>query len=45
MLQSENHILRKKLQQEEKIEIKDVLNKEIARMGVDELKAKVIKIA
>lgn len=45
MLQSENNILRKKLKQEEQIEVKQLLNKEINKMGVEELKTKIMKLA
>mmetsp|Transcript_34749 Transcript_34749/g.40638 ORF Transcript_34749/g.40638 Transcript_34749/m.40638 type:complete len:858 (-) Transcript_34749:61-2634(-) len=45
MLQSENAILRKKLAQEEQIEVASIVTKEIARMGVEELRNKIIKLA
>jgi hypothetical protein len=45
MLQSENAILRKRLAQEEQIEIASVVTKEISRMGVDDLRAKIVKLA
>ncbi len=45
MLQSENSLLRKRLAEEEKIEVTSIVTKEIAKMGVEELKVKIIKIA
>lgn len=45
LLQSENAILRKRLAHEEQIEIGSLVSKEIAKMSVEELKAKIIKIA
>jgi len=45
MLQSENAILRKRLAQEEQIEVASIVSKEIARMGVEELRAKIVKLA
>jgi len=45
MLQSENSLLRKRLSEEEQIEVTSIVTKEIAKMGVEELKAKIIKIA
>jgi len=45
MLQSENAILRKRLAQEEQIEIASIVTKEIAKMGMEELRAKIVKLA
>lgn len=45
MLQSENAILRKRLAHEEQIEISAMVTKEISKMSVEELKAKIVKIA
>ena len=45
LLQSENAILRKRLAHEEQIEIGAIVTKEISKMSVEELKAKIIKIA
>jgi len=45
MLQSENGILRKRLAEEEQIEVTSIVTKEISKMGVEELKTKIIKIA
>lgn len=45
MLQSENAILRKRLAQEEQIEVASIVTKEIAKMGIEELRAKIVKLA
>jgi hypothetical protein len=45
MLQSENAILRKKLGQEEEIQLQNLVTKEISRMGIDELRNKILKMA
>jgi len=45
MLQSENAILRKRLAQEEQIEVASIVSKEISRMNVEELRAKIVKLA
>jgi hypothetical protein len=45
LLQSENSILRKRLNEEEQIDLAAVVTKEIERMNHDELKGKIIKVA
>jgi hypothetical protein len=45
MLQSENAILRKRLAHEEQIEIASLVTKEIAKMNMEELRAKIVKVA
>ena len=45
LLQSENAILRRKMGEEESIELSHLISKEISHMTNEELKAKVVKIA
>jgi len=45
LMQSENSVLRKRLHEEEEIDISAVVNKEVERMNNEELKLKIIKIA
>jgi hypothetical protein len=45
MLQSENAILRRKMGEEETIELQNLVAKEISHMTSEELKAKIIKLA
>jgi predicted metal-binding transcription factor (methanogenesis marker protein 9) len=45
MLQSENAILRKKMGDEETIELQNLVAKEISHMTNEELKSKIVKIA
>jgi hypothetical protein len=45
MLQSENAILRRKMGDEETIELQNLVAKEISYMTNEELKAKIIKLA
>ena len=45
MLQSENAILRKRLAEEEAIDIEQTVNREVNKMSHEELKAKIVKIA
>jgi hypothetical protein len=45
MLQSENGILRKKMGDEETIELQNLVAKEVSHMTNEELKGKIIKIA
>lgn len=45
MLQSENAILRKKLGDEEAVELQNLVAKEISYMTNEELKGKIIKLA
>lgn len=45
LLQSENAILRRKLGEEESLELSHLISKEISHMTNEELKAKVVKIA
>ena len=45
MLQSENGILRRKLGEEETVELQNLVAKEISHMTNEELKAKIVKIA
>ncbi len=45
LLQSENAILRRKLGEEESLELSHLISKEISYMTSEELKAKVVKIA
>ncbi len=45
LLQSENAILRRKLGEEESLELSHLISKEISHMTSEELKAKVVKIA
>ena len=45
MLQSENGILRKKMGDEETIELQNLVAKEISHMTNEELKGKIVKLA
>lgn len=45
LLQSENSVLRKRLHEEEEIDVGAVVSKEVERMNNEELKLKIIKIA
>mmetsp|Transcript_1286 Transcript_1286/g.806 ORF Transcript_1286/g.806 Transcript_1286/m.806 type:complete len:101 (+) Transcript_1286:557-859(+) len=45
MLQSENGILRKKMGDEETIELQNLVAKEISHMTNEELKSKIVKLA
>ena len=45
MFQSENAILRKKLGEEEQLELSALVSKEIQHMNTDELRSKIIKLA
>ncbi len=45
MLQSENAILRRKLGEEESLELQHLVSKEISHMNNEELKGKVVKLA
>jgi chromosome segregation ATPase len=45
LLQSENAVLRKRLAQEEKIEVQSLVTKEIQKMSTDDLRSKIIKIS
>lgn len=45
MLQSENAILRKKMGDEETIELQNLVAREISHMSNEELKGKIIKLA
>ena len=45
LLQGENAILRRKLGEEESLELQHLVSKEISHMTNEELKAKVVKIA
>lgn len=45
LLQSENAILRKRLHEEEEIDVRAVVSKEVEQMNNEELKLKIIKIA
>ena len=45
MLQSENAILRRKMGEEETIELQNLVAKEISYMTNEELKSKIIKLA
>ncbi len=45
LLQSENAILRKKLGEEEQVELQRLVSQEIAKMSVEELKNKILKLA
>ena len=45
LLQSENALLRKRLHEEEEIDVRTVVSKEVERMNNEELKLKIIKIA
>lgn len=45
LLQSENSLLRKRLHEEEEIDVRAVVGKEVERMNNEELKIKIIKIA
>jgi cell shape-determining protein MreC len=45
LLQSENAILRKKLGEEESMELSHLVSKEISHMTSEELKGKVVKLA
>ena len=45
LLQSENSLLRKRLNEEEAVDVMAVVSKEVEKMNVEELKLKVIKIA
>ena len=45
MLQSENAILRRKMGEEETIELQNLVAKEISHMTNEELKSKIIKLA
>lgn len=45
MLQSENGILRRKMGEEETIELQNLVAKEISYMTNEELKSKIIKLA
>jgi hypothetical protein len=45
LLQSENSLLRKRLHEEEEIDVRTVVSKEVEKMNNEELKLKIIKIA
>ena len=45
LLQSENSLLKKRVKNEEEVEVKELLTKELNRMGVEELKGKIVRLA
>lgn len=45
MLQSENAIIRRKMGEEESMELQHLVSKEISHMTNEELKGKVVKLA